>query len=119
MNSTDRQSVKVYGPASLSNLGPGFDTLGLCLKGIGDIIEARFTSGQEITITSSAPIPLVASENTAGRAAHLVMTKAADKRGSPSIHKKRDSIRFGDRWIRGECVSWCLGGESSSGYSVQ
>ncbi|MXW83749.1 MAG: homoserine kinase [Rhodothermaceae bacterium] len=81
MNSTDRQSVKVYGPASLSNLGPGFDTLGLCLKGIGDIIEARFTSGQEITITSSAPIPLVASENTAGRAAHLVMTKAADKRG--------------------------------------
>lgn len=81
MNSTDKQSVRVYGPASLSNLGPGFDTLGLCLKGIGDIIEARFTSGQEITITSSAPIPLVASDNTAGRAAHLVMTKAADKRG--------------------------------------
>ncbi len=73
--------MRVYGPASLSNLGPGFDTLGLCLKGIGDIIEARFTSGPEITITSSAPIPLVASDNTAGRAAHLVMTKAADKRG--------------------------------------
>ncbi len=73
--------MRVYGPASLSNLGPGFDTLGLCLKGIGDIIEARFTSGPEITITSSAPIPLVAGDNTAGRAAHLVMTKAADKRG--------------------------------------
>lgn len=81
MSNTDKQSVRVYGPASLSNLGPGFDTLGLCLKGIGDIIEARFTSGKEITITSSAPIPLVASDNTAGRAAHLVMTKAADKRG--------------------------------------
>ena len=73
--------MRVYGPASLSNLGPGFDTLGLCLKGIGDIIEARFTSGQQITITSSAPIPLEASDNTAGRAAHLVMTKAGDKRG--------------------------------------
>ncbi|MCY4672601.1 MAG: homoserine kinase [Bacteroidetes bacterium] len=81
MSNTDKQFVRVYGPASLSNLGPGFDTLGLCLKGIGDVIEARFTSGREITITSSAQIPLVASDNTAGRAAHLVMTKAADKRG--------------------------------------
>ncbi|MCY4158845.1 MAG: homoserine kinase [Bacteroidetes bacterium] len=81
MSNPDQQIVKVFGPASLSNLGPGFDTLGLCLKGIGDVVEASFSSKQGISITSDAAIPLTASKNTAGRAAHLVMTKAADKRG--------------------------------------
>jgi homoserine kinase len=35
----DREKVTVWGPATLSNLGPGFDTLGLCLSGWGDVIE--------------------------------------------------------------------------------
>ena len=34
-------SVEVFGPASLSNLGPGFDALGLCISGIGDVVRAR------------------------------------------------------------------------------
>ncbi|MXX97284.1 MAG: homoserine kinase [Rhodothermaceae bacterium] len=81
MSNSDNHTVRVFGSASLSNLGPGFDTLGLCLKGMGDVIEAQFSSKPGITITSSAPIPLEARNNTAGRAAHLVMTKAGDKRG--------------------------------------
>lgn len=44
-------------------------------------MEARFTEEAGITISSTAEIPLTAEENTAGRAAHLVMTKAGDKRG--------------------------------------
>lgn len=81
MSNSLNQNARVFGPASLSNLGPGFDTLGLCIKGIGDTIEASFSSSGGISITSSAPIPLEAKDNTAGRAAHLVMTKAADRRG--------------------------------------
>ncbi|MCY4002045.1 MAG: homoserine kinase [Bacteroidetes bacterium] len=73
--------MAAFGPASLSNLGPGFDTLGLCIKGIGDVVEASFSSTSGITITSSDPIPLQPRANTAGSAAHLVMTKAGDKRG--------------------------------------
>ncbi len=81
MGSSANPATRVFGPASLSNLGPGFDTLGLCLRGVGDIIEACFSSKPGITISSSVPIPLTAEKNTAGRAAHLVMTKAGDKRG--------------------------------------
>jgi homoserine kinase len=33
--------VQIFGPASLSNLGPGFDALGLCIAGVGDVIGAR------------------------------------------------------------------------------
>lgn len=33
--------VHIFGPASLSNLGPGFDALGLCVAGVGDVVRAR------------------------------------------------------------------------------
>ncbi len=32
--------VTVFGPASLSNLGPGFDALGLCIDALGDVVDA-------------------------------------------------------------------------------
>ena len=34
------KSVKVFAPATIGNIGPGFDVLGLAIKGIGDIVEA-------------------------------------------------------------------------------
>ena len=34
-------SVKVFSPATIGNIGPGFDVLGLAVKGLGDIVEAR------------------------------------------------------------------------------
>jgi homoserine kinase len=40
---TNQSTVHIFGPASLSNLGPGFDALGLCIRGIGDVVEAQFT----------------------------------------------------------------------------
>ena len=30
-------SVRIWGPGSLSNLGPGFDTLGIAIEGVGDV----------------------------------------------------------------------------------
>ena len=34
-------SVKVFSPASIGNIGPGFDVLGLAIDGLGDTVEAR------------------------------------------------------------------------------
>ena len=33
--------VKVFAPATVANLGPGFDVLGLALSGPGDTVIAR------------------------------------------------------------------------------
>ena len=40
--SSGTRSVRAFGPASLSNLGPGFDAVGLAIEGIGDVVEARW-----------------------------------------------------------------------------
>ena len=88
-------STTVFGPASLSNLGPGFDALGLCITGPGDRIEARVTDTPGVTIQStswltptSGSIPTEPAKNTAGRAALDVLRRAdADLGLELTIHK--------------------------------
>lgn len=75
---TEDQKVRVFGPASLSNLGPGFDTLGLCLNGIGDVVAAwkKTSPGVEIVLGDAEHgrgIPLDPAKNTAGVAAAFVL----------------------------------------------
>ncbi len=74
------KKVRVFGPASLSNLGPGFDTLGLCLDGIGDVVEARKIERPGVSIqfaetTFGSGISTDPEKNTAGVAAQLVMNQ--------------------------------------------
>lgn len=44
--------VRVFAPASVSNLGPGFDVLGLALSRPGDIVEAEWSDVPGIQIAS-------------------------------------------------------------------
>jgi homoserine kinase len=73
-------SVTVFGPASLSNLGPGFDTLGLCLDavGMGDTVEAWSTDAPGVSVSMDpegfgADLPMDPSRNTAAVAAQAVL----------------------------------------------
>lgn len=75
--------VAVFGPASLSNLGPGYDTLGLCIAGIGDVVEAWHSDSPGVRLVQGTgpELPLDASRNTAGLAATLVWQKAGAAAG--------------------------------------
>jgi len=39
--------IKVFSPGTIGNIGPGFDVLGLAVKGIGDVIELPATKAEE------------------------------------------------------------------------
>ena len=73
------QSVHVFAPASVSNLGPGFDILGLAIDQPGDMVEAEFsdTDGVEIVeITGEGGVlPSDAAKNVAGVAASHVLRR--------------------------------------------
>lgn len=79
------QSVRVFGPASLSNLGPGFDALGLCISGIGDYVEARLDERPGIRITAvrgdHGKLPLEADRNTSSVAAQAVLDRIGVRHG--------------------------------------
>ena len=65
--------VKVFAPATIANIGPGFDVLGLAVTGGGDIVEARKMTAPGVIIEAifgdGGRLPLAAAENTAGVAA--------------------------------------------------
>ncbi|HEY5600090.1 MAG TPA: homoserine kinase [Candidatus Manganitrophaceae bacterium] len=71
------KTVRVFAPASVGNIGPGFDVLGMALSGMGDTVVAtrRVEPGVAITrITGDrGRLSYKADENTAGIAAQTVL----------------------------------------------
>ncbi len=64
------RSIRVIGPASSANLGPGFDAFAIALDGIYDTIEItlRKQGGIEVSISGkmASSIPTAPEENTGG-----------------------------------------------------
>ncbi len=81
--------VRVFSPASVSNLGPGFDILGLALGAPGDVVEGelRDQAGVEIVEISGegGQLSRAADENVAGVAAAHVLRRAARGAGGPGV----------------------------------
>ncbi|MBE3072920.1 MAG: homoserine kinase [Acidobacteria bacterium] len=72
-------SVRVFAPASVSNLGPGFDILGLAIEQPGDLVEAEFGDAPGIEIVEitgeGGVLPSDAARNVAGVAAADVLRR--------------------------------------------
>lgn len=63
------KSIKVFAPASVSNVGPGFDLMGFAISGIGDEIVIRRNAKKKIVITKitgdNKVLPYDINKNTA------------------------------------------------------
>lgn len=86
------QEVTVFAPATVANLGLGFDILGLALKAPGDTVTARRVEGDGVTISAitgdGGRLPLEASRNTAGIAAIETLKRAGTAAGVDlEVHK--------------------------------
>jgi homoserine kinase len=75
--------VTCYAPGSTSNVGPGFDCLGIAVAGIGDRVVAVRSghAGVRVLSVSDPRIPLEPGGNTAALAASDVLRRA----GAPSV----------------------------------
>ena len=52
------KSVRVFAPASIANLGCGFDIMGLALDEVGDVLEMSISEGDGLSITNLSGVPL-------------------------------------------------------------
>jgi homoserine kinase len=72
------RSVRVFAPASASNLGPGFDVLGLALGSPGDVVAAELIEGEGVEIAEvtgdGGLLTTSPTENVAGVAAQSVLS---------------------------------------------
>lgn len=92
MSADASRGVRVFAPATVANVGPGFDILGLALRAPGDTVVARAAPGSGVRITAihgdDGLLPLDAAKNTAGIAAARVLERAGVDAGVElEIHK--------------------------------
>lgn len=52
------KTVKVFAPASIANMGCGFDIIGFSLDEVGDVFEMTMSEGDGISITNCTEVPL-------------------------------------------------------------
>ncbi len=71
-------TVRAFAPATVANLGPGLDILGLALSGNGDVVSASLAAGGRLVLRSAGhpELPSDPERNTAGVAAAAVRKKA-------------------------------------------
>jgi homoserine kinase len=77
-------SATAFAPATVSNVGCGFDVLGFALEAPGDEVTARIAEagvGIDDIVGDGARLPRVAARNTAGVAALALLTKLGERRG--------------------------------------
>jgi len=77
------EAVTAFAPGSASNLGPGFDCLGVALSGRGDRVTARLSTGTGVRVlsVSDTRIPLDSTRNTAAIAATAVLRRSGSLAG--------------------------------------
>ncbi|MBI3810846.1 MAG: homoserine kinase [Nitrospirae bacterium] len=84
--------AKAFAPASIGNIGPGFDVLGMAITGLGDTVTAEKNRGRDVVIREikggDGTIPLETDRNTAGIAAKEVLKLVKAKHGVDLIIQK-------------------------------
>lgn len=78
-------SVRVFAPASVGNVGPGFDVLGMAITGLGDTVEAAWAKSPGVHIEEisgdGGALPRDPDLNTAGIAAREALALVGERRG--------------------------------------
>lgn len=97
--------VTAYAPGSTSNVGPGFDCLGIAIAGIGDRVTAVRSPapGVRVVSVSDPRIPADARRNTAALAASEVLRRAG-----------RTSVGLELTVVKGLPLAGGLGGSAAS-----
>ena len=79
------QRIRVFAPATVANLGPGFDVLGLALSRPGDELDAELSDRPGVEIVDvtgdDGALSRDPGKNVAGRAARDVLNRAGARKG--------------------------------------
>ena len=85
------RNIKVFSPATVANVGCGFDVLGFALESPGDIVEVRLkeTTGITIIDNTGLGLPTDPTKNTSGASLQAMLDKLGSTQGFELIfHEK-------------------------------
>lgn len=83
MDSHNSKSITAFAPATVANVGCGFDVLGFAIHGLGDFVTASLSDTPGVSIRSitgeGGKLPIEAKKNTAGLAVMDLLDKLGQK----------------------------------------
>ena len=84
-------SIRVFAPATVSNVGPGFDLMGFALSEPGDILMVRKNKLNEIKIIneSNVELPLLPEKNVASVAVKSLLNTLGINQGFDLVFEKK------------------------------
>lgn len=87
------KSVKVFAPATVANVGCGFDAMGFAFKGAGDVIEMFLTQSNKIEYIneSGVDLPSDPEKNLMTHALRAMMDANGERRGVKIVIKEKIS----------------------------
>ena len=106
-----REEIKVYGPATVSNVGPGFDLLGFALEAPGDemIIRRNGTDKLVLTNQTESKLPLDPEKNVAAVAARSLLHALGSYEGFDLIFTRKIPPGSGVGSSAASCVAAVMG----------
>jgi homoserine kinase len=84
-------SVRVYAPASVSNVGPGFDLMGFAMEEPGDVLTVRTNTQGNLRIVNNTPssLPVDPSQNVATVAVKAMLARLESSRGFDLVFERK------------------------------
>ena len=106
-----RDEIKVFGPATVSNVGPGFDLLGFALEAPGDemIIRRNGTNKLVLYNDSDCELPTDPEKNVAAVAAASLLRELHSYEGFDLVFKKKIQPGSGVGSSAASCVAAVFG----------
>ena len=106
-----RDEVKVFGPATVSNVGPGFDLMGFALEAPGDemIIRRNGTGTLVLVDESGCKLPLDPEKNVAAVAARALLDDLDNKEGFDLVFTRKINPGSGVGSSAASCVAAVVG----------
>ena len=106
-----REEIKIYGPATVSNVGPGFDLMGFALEAPGDemIIRRNGTDKLVLINQTDSKLPLDPEKNVAAVAARSLLIALGSYEGFDLIFTRKIPPGSGVGSSAASCVAAVMG----------
>ena len=105
------KTVKIFAPATVSNVGPGFDIAGFALEKPGDILVLKLNNNKTLRIINSSGtnIPENPEKNVAGVAVKALLDKLKSSQGFDLIFERKISPGSGIGSSAASCTAAVYG----------
>jgi homoserine kinase len=106
-----KEDIKVFGPASVSNVGPGFDLLGFALESPGDELIIRKNDSGQLRIFNETDyaLPTDPRKNVAAVAARALLEETDPTRGFDLVFTRKIQPGSGVGSSAASCVAAVVG----------